>query len=117
MLSTEDRQASSWTSPPVKCSRPHNSEVYVVAKWPSKIPPFMMTEDEGRVLAKEVCIDQNWSARLGEYFDYWAWFAPDKKAWSKGARWLRCDAMKLLNYDESLSSDQYEFEVWAGRRS
>jgi hypothetical protein len=97
---------------PIACTKTHNSETYIVAKWPLTTPPEDLPEGEGWEVANSLC--RAWGAGGvldGSYFTYWAWYTPDPDAWAKGERWLRCDAMRLVDQNEP-----YRFVSWKGQK-
>lgn len=95
---------------PINCSKTHNSETYIVAKWPLTEPPENLADGEGWEIANSLCRAWGKGGVLeGSYFTYWAWFTPDPSAWARGERWLRCDAMKTLN-----ETEPYKFATWKG---
>ena len=97
---------------PINCSKNHNSETYIVAKWTLTEPPENLPKGEGWEVANSLCRAWGKGGVLeGSYFNYWAWFTPDPVAWAKGERWLRCDAMKTLNDQEP-----YVFGSWKGQK-
>jgi hypothetical protein len=97
---------------PVNCTKTHNAETYIVAKWPLSKPPEELPEGEGWDVANSLC--RAWGpggVLQGSYFTYWAWYTPDPAAWAKGERWLRCDAMKIAN-----KTEPWEFTAWKGQK-
>jgi len=77
---------------PLPCSKTHNAETFWVAKWPLKLAPTSYTDDMIRSAAEKICLSQ-WEFPEEADLNYWAYFYPSKSQWSKGARWIRCDAM------------------------
>jgi hypothetical protein len=101
----------------IPCSQTHNVEVYFVGKWPSDTPPWKMTESSKLDLAASVCNSKNAIGRLNPaYFNYWAWFPPNKKEWRAGERWLRCDGMYVASASNPQDSSTYVYGSWKGRR-
>lgn len=101
----------------IPCSQTHNVEVYFVGKWPSDTPPWKMTESSKLDLAASVCNSKNAIGRLNQaYFNYWAWFPPNKKEWRDGERWLRCDGMYKASASDPKDSSTYVYGTWKGRR-
>jgi hypothetical protein len=97
---------------PINCSKTHNTETYIVAKWPLSVPPEDLPEGEGLEVASSLCRAWgNGGVLEGSFFTFWAWFTPDPAAWAKGERWLRCDAMKTLN-----ETEPYKFVSWKGQK-
>ncbi len=110
MLTTADVSASYATKNPIACSKTHNAETYLVAKWPLALPPEQLPEGEGLEVAKSLCYawEQD-GALVGYDFTFWAWYTPGPKAWARGERWLRCDAMKVVE-----NSDPRKYQNWKG---
>lgn len=96
-------------SPAINCARLHNAETYRIAKWSLKTNPVDMAYEDARSIAEELCTP--WKPELSEYFNYWAWYTPDRASWAKGARWVRCDAM--ITFSES---EPYVFKKWLFKR-
>lgn len=97
-------------SNPVACSKIHNAETFLIAKWPLSVPPENLPEGEGLEVADSVCRAYGKGSVLQGYqFTYWAWYTPDPKGWARGERWLRCDAMMVLK-----EADPMEFKSWRG---
>ena len=110
MQTRDDVSASFAQKNPISCSKTHNAETYIVAKWPLTEPPENLAEGEGLEIASSLCRAWGKGGVLeGSYFTFWAWFTPDPVAWAKGERWLRCDAMKTLN-----ETEPYKFASWKG---
>lgn len=98
------------SSNPVACSKLHNAETFLVAKWPLSVPPEDLPEGEGLEIAASLCrASGNGSVLQGYKFTYWAWYTPDPKGWARGQRWLRCDAM-IVRKD----SNPMDFLSWRG---
>ena len=94
---------------PVSCSSIHNAETYHVTKWPLKIKPSEMSDEEAFSLADSLC--RAWGDDgliTNPFFTFWAWYTPDPAAWAKGERWLRCDAMAKNKAEKYIS--------WRGQR-
>ncbi len=95
---------------PIPCSRTHNAETFWVAKWPLKLAPTSYTDDMIHAAAEKACLSQ-WEFPEEADLNYWAYFYPSKSQWSKGARWLRCDA--LVQKAETGSFTQM-YQQWKG---
>jgi len=93
----------------VNCARLHNAETYRIAKWPLKTNPVDMVYEDAHSIAEALCAP--WVPEESQYFNYWAWYTPDKASWAKGARWVRCDAMIILN-----DAQPYQFKKWLFKR-
>ena len=94
---------------PVSCSGTHNAETYLVTKWPLKKNPADMPDEESLAVADSLC--QAWGDEgliSNPFFNYWAWYTPDRAAWAKGERWVRCDAMSMNKSEKYIS--------WKGQR-
>ncbi len=73
------------------------------------MPSCYVNSEDARLIAESIC--QPWSPVASRYFTYWAWYSPDKAAWAKKARWIRCDALILMN-----DTEPYVFQKWIGKR-
>jgi hypothetical protein len=94
---------------PVKCSGTHNAETYLVTKWPLKLKPSQMSDEDALYLAESLCRAWGTDGLLtNPFFTYWAWYTPNPTSWAKGERWLRCDAMAITDDDKFIS--------WKGSR-
>ena len=94
---------------PVSCSSTHNAETYLVTKWPLKIKPSEMSDEEALSLADSLCRAWGDDGLIANpFFTFWAWYTPDPAAWAKGERWLRCDAMAKNKAEKYIS--------WRGQR-
>ena len=94
---------------PVSCSGTHNAETYLVTRWPLKKNPADMPDEESLAVADSLC--QAWGDEgliSNPFFNYWAWYTPDRAAWAKGERWVRCDAMSKNKSEKYIS--------WKGQR-
>ncbi len=97
---------------PISCAKTHNAETYIVAKWPLTTPPEDLPEGEGLEVANSLCRAWGKGGVLQDsFFTYWAWYTPDRAAWAKGERWLRCDAMKIVD-----ETEPYVFVSWKGQK-
>jgi hypothetical protein len=89
---------------PVKCSGTHNSETYFVTKWPLTTNPADMPDEEALNLADSLCRAWGDDGLISNpFFNFWAWYTPDRAAWAKGERWLRCDAMSRNKAEKYIS--------------
>lgn len=111
MHSRAEVSASYATRNPISCSKSHNAETFTVAKWPYSVAPANFSKEEAREIAESICMAEESVAKLGTHFTYWAWYTPNPKAWAKGERWLRCDAMRVVNEVEP-----YKFATWKGKK-
>lgn len=110
MLTSLEVAAPYATRNPINCSKPHNAETYIVAKWPLTVPPEELLEGEGLEVAESLCKAWGKGGVLDGYdFTYWAWYTPDPKGWARGERWLRCDAMRVIN-----ETEPRKFKAWKG---
>lgn len=113
--------ASYATKNPVSCSSTHNAETFEVAEWPLETNPVDMAGQDAVSIAGEVCgfwdtFPNAQSSRLSKsQFNYWAWYTPDRAAWAKGERWLRCDAM-IGKFKTSTSWPPYAYISWKGSK-
>lgn len=96
---------------PISCSKTHNAETFTVARWPYSIPPEDFSDEEALEIADSLCMAFAAGGKMGPFFTYWAWYTPEPKAWAKGERWLRCDAMRILN-----DKEPYKFASWKGKK-
>ena len=94
---------------PISCSSTHNAETYLVTKWPLKMKPEEMSDEEALSLADSLCRAWGEDGLIANpFFTYWAWYTPDPAAWTKGERWLRCDVMAKNKAEKYIS--------WRGQR-
>jgi hypothetical protein len=104
MYSAADVDAPYARKNPVSCSSTHNAETYLVTKWPLKIKPSDMPDQEALDLAESLCRAFGTDGLLSNpFFTFWAWYTPDPAAWAKGERWLRCDAMAVNKSNKYIS--------------
>ena len=104
MYSAADVDAPYARKNPVSCSSTHNAETYLVTKWPLKIKPSDMSDQEALDLAESLCRAFGTDGLLSNpFFTFWAWYTPDPAAWAKGERWLRCDAMAVNKSNKYIS--------------
>ena len=97
---------------PINCSSTHTAETYLVAKWPLSEPPSALPDGDALEIASSLCRAWGTTGILTDsYFNYWAWYTPDPKAWAKGERWLRCDAMHVTN-----DTEPYKYASWKGQK-
>ena len=109
MYSATDVDAPYARKNPVSCSSTHNAETFLVTKWPLKIKPSDMSDQEALDLAESLCRAFGTDGLLSNpFFTFWAWYTPDPAAWAKGERWLRCDAMAVNKSNKYIS--------WKGQR-
>jgi hypothetical protein len=109
MYSAADVDAPYARKNPVSCSSTHNAETFLVTKWPLKIKPSDMPDQEALDLAESLCRAFGTDGLLSNpFFTFWAWYTPDPAAWAKGERWLRCDAMAVNKSNKYIS--------WKGQR-
>lgn len=115
--SNRDVSAEFASKNPISCSKRHNVEIYYVGVWPSSTPPWKMSDSVALDFADSIC---GWDGAAyyldQDDFNYWAWFTPNKKQWSNGARWLRCDAMYISSASNEDDPSTYVFRSWTGRR-
>ena len=84
---------------PISCNSTHNMETYLVATWPISTNPMDMTREDHMKIISELCDfwgsfpNAEYSRSSKTKFNYWAWYPPNRAAWAKGQRWIRCDAM------------------------
>ena len=99
---------------PISCTKAHNAEIFNLTKWPVSTPPEKMKDADKLAIADLACnafTEAGDGLLDGTDFNYWAWYTPDPKAWAKGQRWLRCDAMIIKN-----SKEPYIYISWQGSR-
>ena len=83
-----------------------------MAKWPLSEPPSALPDGDALEIASSLCRAWGTTGILTDsYFNYWAWYTPDPKAWAKGERWLRCDAMHVTN-----DTEPYKYASWKGQK-
>lgn len=111
-LSREDMKADFSSIAPVNCSKTHTAEVYRIAKWTSSENILDIT-DSAKRLEYATALCQPWKGTT-KYFNYWAWYTPDRKQWNAGQRWIRCDAMIAKNYDEATGN--FDLVSWKNKR-
>lgn len=112
MLTAADVSAPFANKNPISCSKTHNAETFLVGKWPLTTPPEDLPEGDGLEIAASLCkATGNGGLLVGTFFTYWAWYTPSPAAWAKGERWLRCDAMKVVN-----DVEPYKFASWKGQK-
>ena len=112
MHTKADVSASYPMKNPINCSAKHNSETYLVGKWPLNTPPDELPEGDGLEIAISLCNAWGKTGILqGSYFNYFSWFTPSPEDWAKGERWLRCDGMKLVDFNEP-----YRYVSWSGKK-
>ena len=98
------------TNNPINCSKTHNAETFLMAKWPLTTPPEELPDGDGLDVAASLCKAWGKGGVLEGYdFTYWAWYTPDPKAWARGERWLRCDGMIPLT-----DTEPRKFKSWKG---
>ena len=109
------------TKNPVNCSSTHNAETFEVIDWPLETNPVDMAGEDAASIANEVCgfwdafPNAQRSRSSKSQFNYWAWYTPNRAAWAKGERWLRCDAM-IGKFKTSTSWPPYAFISWKGSK-
>ena len=113
--------ASYPTKNPISCNSTHNIETYLVAVWPMSTNPQDMTQKDQNRISYELCdfwgrFPNAESSRSSKTrFNAWGWFSPNRAAWAKGERWIRCDAI-IGKYQKSDSSFPEEFISWKGSK-
>ncbi|MGZ4438270.1 MAG: septum formation family protein [Nocardioidaceae bacterium] len=97
-LQPADIVSSTNSSPTVACSEPHTAETFAVGTFPASVGDAADDEKLGAYLYPRC--SQRFQQFLGGDESLvlrstvtWAWFRPSDKAWKKGARWYRCDAV------------------------
>jgi hypothetical protein len=111
-LTRADMDAPFSSIAPVNCSKTHTAEVYRIAKWTYSENILDITDTEKRLeFATALC--QPWKGS-SKYFNYWAWYTPDRKQWNAGQRWIRCDAMIAKNYDSE--TGEFDLVSWKNKR-
>ena len=106
---------------PIKCSATHNSETYEVAEWPFETNPVDMVYKDALNIAAELCDFWNTysyaelSRSSKTKFNFWGWYTPDRAAWARGERWLRCDAM-IGKFKTKTSWPPYAYVSWKGSK-
>lgn len=98
-LSPEDVAKPANATRTVTCSERHTAETYAVGELPSEYDKADYDDKGLGEYAYRTCatafaqfVDADESVVLRTIAS-WAWFRPSKKAWSKGARWYRCDVL------------------------
>lgn len=97
-------------SPALSCSARHTAEVYKVARWTSSRSPYGMPEDALWRVANQKCAPNQSAAFRNDWFNYWAYFVPTRDQWDRGARWIRCDALRAV------TSEPLQLMRWQGGR-
>ncbi|GAA1968647.1 hypothetical protein GCM10009798_31570 [Nocardioides panacihumi] len=83
----------------VPCTEPHNAETFAAGKLPARFQHADYHDAGLDQWAYSTC-GQALTQHLGATDSVvmrailsWVWFRPSEKAWSKGARWYRCDVL------------------------
>lgn len=98
-------------SPPVSCGRGHTAEVYKVSPWPGNRNPYRMSDSDLWNVANSRCTPSTSGGFPSSgWFNYWAFFLPTQEQWNRGARWVRCDALRALR------TDPLTLDRWRGSR-
>ena len=106
---------------PISCQSLHNAETYEVTEWPLQTNPVDMVNEDALAIANEACAfwdtypDAENSRLSKTRFNFWAWYTPDRAAWARGERWLRCDAM-IGKFKTSNSWPPYAYISWSGSK-
>jgi hypothetical protein len=106
---------------PISCSSLHNSETFEVVDWPLKTNPVDMVHDDALAIAYEYCSfwetfpNASKNKMSKTQFNYWAWYTPNRAAWARGERWLRCDAM-VGNFKSSSEWPPTVYVSWRGSK-
>ncbi len=100
VLSPEDITHASNDTKPVDCARKHTAETFAIGSFPAeltdsedpddpKLGAYVYDRCQGKF---QQFLGGNESLVLRSTMT-WAWFRPDKDAWSAGADWYRCDVV------------------------
>lgn len=99
VLTPEDVAMPANATTTVECTQEHTAETFAAAELPDEFEDADYDDAELGHFAYRTC-----SAAFAEFVGAdeslvlrttlsWAWFRPSEKAWGKGARWYRCDAI------------------------
>jgi hypothetical protein len=99
MLTTDDIAEPANATRAVDCTKKHNAETFAVGALPPEFDDAGYDDPELGQFAYQTC-SEKFERFLGadeslvmRTIVSWAWFRPSEKAWDKGARWYRCDAV------------------------
>ncbi|NHA01981.1 hypothetical protein G5V59_26625 [Nocardioides sp. W3-2-3] len=98
-LSPDDVAKPANATAAVDCASRHTAETYAAADLPAEYDDADYDDPDLGTYAYRTC-----STKFAEFVGAdeslvlrttvsWAWFRPSEKAWSKGARWYRCDVI------------------------
>ena len=76
----------------VKCSQAHNSEIYRIGKFKSGSSIPNMNALDLAQAAQSACMP--WSG-TSKFLNQWTFRVPTNAQWKTGARWIRCEALKI----------------------
>lgn len=92
----------------VSCREDHTAETFLVATFPESLRDLEVTDDGLAAYASRACsarfatfVGTDESTALRSLLSY-VWFRPSARAWDKGARWFRCDAVAGTQASTSL---------------
>lgn len=98
-LSPDDVAKPANATATIDCTSRHTAETYAVGELPAEYDDVDYDDTDLGTYAYRTC-----STKFAEFVGAdeslvlrttvsWAWFRPSDKAWSKGARWYRCDVI------------------------
>jgi hypothetical protein len=96
-LTPADIAQTTNSTPTVSCKDPHTAETYASGTFPASVGG--LDDEKLGAYLYPIC-HRKFQSYLGgdeslvlRAIVTWAWFRPSKHAWSKGARWYRCDVV------------------------
>jgi hypothetical protein len=110
LFTEKEFNAASPMTNPIPCAKVHNAETFGVGTWSLKNQPWKYTDDMVRDAAEKICMSY-WDYPEDSDLNYWAFFTPSPAQWSKGARWVRCDAMSRVSEKGSFKQ---MYATWSG---
>ncbi|WP_232676997.1 septum formation family protein [Nocardioides sp. R-C-SC26] len=110
MLTVADLAEQTNATVTVPCSERHTAQTYAVGDLPADLRDADRDSAEVGAFAYDTC-----STKLQKFLGAdeslamrtivsWAWFRPSARAWDKGARWYRCDAVGGGDHSLSLAA-------------
>jgi hypothetical protein len=99
MLTPDDVDQPANATETVACTEKHTAQTFAVGALPAQIDDKDYDDPGLGEFAFETCSEE-FAGFLGadeslvlRTIVSWAWFRPSEKAWTKGARWYRCDVV------------------------
>lgn len=98
VLAPDDLEQATDTSATVPCREPHTAQTFLVGTLPGRTGTDRTDPRHGGFVHRRcgkafgdfLGADESRALRTNLT---WAWFRPSDEAWSRGARWFRCDAV------------------------